>query len=721
MQPPNKSAARPLSDESEEPPASSFVWTSPPSTSDASTRQLVRGNEPKLTPAQQRERQKDEAARLKEADGRRRNQQEKKHETKRLREEAEEEEAEEDQAQREGSLKLLKLVKISPTSVAYAGFGVLGTQGVMRVSTGEVDELLRKKGIEVDSETVRWLLDAGINGAQPEWLLASGGKAIGLCFALVKVHGRHALHLSWAKQKICATFSVGLQQAYAELMRLGPACAKQEDPKSFTLLQALGSVFVSEDNQCPLANLLSQLGLMLNHWSDRKDTRGGEKWDTTLIRLTTLLENAAQDIKAGLPTKDELLDLVAPETELMTDEARRVRSFILRDIGDGNGQLNTNLSSAFLKAQMPFLQANIFNHLDAEHGKDFRALTRVVLQLLSVETIMLEGRSVFVAQVLSPGVLKDLILDALPDYFFVEDSGNGIGWVWCPADVKGVRLGGVRLFKTGFFSTKFPDEEEPWEQPLNVPPIDGIVDVEQLFLDVSGARRFAIPSLLLRGFEDSPATFKELCQKAPRVLVITVPAEGFGSAQVLDPLLSQSSSSGRYLRRLLQPLWRHWRKVVVVCASPDWIAFWSHHLEQGGVKKKNIHHLTLVDSLDERDGFVPDTRFMLRLDSDEHKGRAIQIWFNMIARLCGGDLVNEDADVDGDELVCFFFFFFFFFTPCFCTLFFICDWSRVSRLKSCSLSLADLPSGRFFFFLFFFFFSFFFFFFFLFNQFIELL
>ena len=416
--------------------------------------------------------------------------------------------------------------------------------------------------------------------------MPSGGKAIGLCCALVKVHGRHALHLSWAKQKICATFSVGLHRAYADLMRLGPACAKQEDPKSFTLLQALGSVFVSEDNQRSLSSLLSQLGLMLNHWSDRKNTREGEKWDTTLLRLTTLLESAAHDIKACLPTKDELLALVAPETELMTDEARRVRSFILRDIADGNGQLNTNLSSTFLQAQMPFLQANIFNHLDAEHNKDFRALTRVVLQLLSVETIMLEGRSVFIAQVLPPGVLKDLDFGRSAGLLFLwRDSGNGIGWVWCPADAKGGRLSGVRLFKTGFISTKFP-EDEAWEQPLDVPPIDDIVDVEQLFLDVSGGRRFAIPSLLLRGFEDSPATFKELCQKAPRVLLITAPEEGFGSAQVLDPLLSQSSSPGRYLRRLLQPLWRHWRKVVVVCASPDWIAFWSHHLEQGGVKRK---------------------------------------------------------------------------------------------------------------------------------------
>ena len=160
MQPANKSA-RP---ESEEPaPVSS---TPPPTTSstDTSTRQPVRGNEPKLTPAQQREREKAEAARLKEADGRCEEFQTRGSASARR------------QKKKNDGLNLSRLARISPSSVTYAGFGVLGTQGVMRVSTGEVVELLRKKGIKVDPETVRWLLDAGINGAQPEWLNAIGRK-----------------------------------------------------------------------------------------------------------------------------------------------------------------------------------------------------------------------------------------------------------------------------------------------------------------------------------------------------------------------------------------------------------------------------------------------------------------------------------------------------------------------------------------------------------------
>jgi hypothetical protein len=236
-------------------------------------------------------------------------------------------------------------------------------------------------------------------------------------------------------------------------------------------------------------------------------------------------------------------------------------------------------------------------------------------------------------------VLNALVLDMASDYFYTGDSGNGIGWVWRPAAVNG-----MQLFKTGFISRVHEEEEAQLERP---PSND--VSVEKLFSDLSAGELVAAPSLLLRGFSETPETIQQLCDAAPRVLVIVVASdESDGVANILDPRLSQSSTAGQYLRHLLQPLWKHWRKAAVICSTPEWTKWWTHQLEQGGVKK--FHHLELVGDLAGGRGRVPDPQYMLQLNSDQEKGQAVKLWFDTVSQLCGGRLETEnghDEDNDG--------------------------------------------------------------------------
>jgi hypothetical protein len=146
---------------------------------------------------------------------------------------------------------------------------------------------------------------------------------------------------------------------------------------------------------------------------------------------------------------------------------------------------------------VPSLQTAINNLLDTEHGKDMRGLVRVVTELLAAEKISLEdGNEVHVAQALSRKVLIALVLDMASDYFYTGDSGNGIGWVWRPAAVNG-----MRLFKTGFISRVHEEEEAQLERPLRAPSND--VSVEKLFSDLSAGERVATPSLLAWFFRDA--------------------------------------------------------------------------------------------------------------------------------------------------------------------------------------------------------------------------
>jgi hypothetical protein len=184
---------------------------------------------------------------------------------------------------------------------------------------------------------------------------------------------------------------------------------------------------------------------------------------------------------------------------------------------------------------------------------------------------------------------------------------------------------------------------------LRAPTLD--VSVDDLFSNLSTGHRVAAPSLLLRGFSETSATFRQLCDAAPRVLVISVGSDDSdGVANILDPRLSQSSTAGQYLRRLLQPLWKHWRKVVVVCSTPAWTKWWTLQLQQGGVKK--FHYLELVGDLAGGPDRLPDSQYMLQLDSDQEKAQALKIWFDKVSELCGGRLETDnghDEDARGSD------------------------------------------------------------------------
>jgi hypothetical protein len=584
----------------------------------------TRGQGPSLTPAQQREQGRRLAAALEEAE-------KKAKAEKRQRPGVDNDDAEED------PIKAVKEAggKTPPAKAAYTGFGLLGTLGVMQVTNEQVEEQLGDAPVE--TRIIRALMDSGINGAQPEWLTEHDGKAKGLCQALAETVDDHALQWMWAKEKICDVVHVALQRASEALKRGGPEAAE--------LFKALGHIFKSEKDQRTLEHLLSQLGSMLNDWADsRPDAHEGSEWMTTWRPFTLLLEHAARDIKVRLPTTADQLSFLV-NTEEMSDDAKRLYHFAVQDICAGRGQLTTALSPAFLNAQVPSLQTAINNLLDTEHGKGMRGLVRVVTELLAVEKISLQdGNEVHLAQAMSRKVLNALVLDMASDYFYTGDSGNGIGWVWRP-DV----ADGIGLFKAGFISRIHEEDEAQLARPLRAPRND--VSVEELFSNLSAGDRVAAPSILLRGISETAETFQQLCDAVPRVLVMTVASEDVDTvAQVLDPRLSQSSEAGQYLRRLLQPIWKHLRKAAVVCSTPEWTKWWTHQLEQGGVKK--FHHLELVSDLAGGLGRVPDAQYMLQLDSDQEKAQAVKLWFDKVSELCGGRLETEnghDEDAQGPD------------------------------------------------------------------------
>jgi hypothetical protein len=68
---------------------------------------------------------------------------------------------------------------------------------------------------------------------------------------------------------------------------------------------------------------------------------------------------------------------------------------------------------------------------------------------------------------------------------------------------------------------------------------------------------------------------------------------------------------------------------------------------------KKFHHLELVSDLAGGPGRVPDSQYMLQLDSDQEKAQAVKLWFDKVSELCGGRLETEnghDEDAsDSDE------------------------------------------------------------------------
>lgn len=60
--------------------------------------------------------------------------------------------------------------------------------------------------------------------------------------------------------------------------------------------------------------------------------------------------------------------------------------------------------------------------------------------------------------------------------------------------------------------------------------------------------------------------------------------------------------------------------------------------------------LALVNNTNGVEGEVPDPLHMLGLEEDEAKVAAINIWYNTIVRLVGGELVEEEEEEEGGEL-----------------------------------------------------------------------
>ena len=119
---------------------------------------------------------------------------------------------------------------------------------------------------------------------------------------------------------------------------------------------------------------------MLNDWSVSRPAAGDtSQWMTTWREFTLLLEEAACDVKARLPTAADQRALLKEDTDGLSAEAQRLHSFMANDLDAGHGLLSTQLSPSFLIAQAPSLQTAFYNLFNSEHGPDSVSYTHLTL------------------------------------------------------------------------------------------------------------------------------------------------------------------------------------------------------------------------------------------------------------------------------------------------------------------------------------------------------
>jgi hypothetical protein len=214
------------------------------------------------------------------------------------------------------------------------------------------------------------------------------------------------------------------------------------------LLIALGStrgVFPNTTEQRNLEHVLSQLGQCLQE--PNGDFSLQKEWESTWKPFTSLVKEAMEELFFAEDIMDEFF---ATGQGLSTD-AGRVYSFLRRGLESENFVLPTHLSTTFLTANVPEVQAAMNNLFDTEVN-DYRAIVRVLLARIAL--VEVDGERV--CELLPKVTLKELIRRDVPLYF---DTGegvqrNGVGWLWRPDKDNS----GYKMFGGGFMRTTREDE-----------------------------------------------------------------------------------------------------------------------------------------------------------------------------------------------------------------------------------------------------------------------
>jgi hypothetical protein len=281
-------------------------------------------------------------------------------------------------------------------------------------------------------EVLQAMLDAGENGK-----LRDG---VGLRRAIAEELKCLATEWKWIKFKLQEVMNCALANVIPVLEKGG------DDAKK--LLIALGStrgVFPNTTEQRNLEHVLSQLGQRLQE--PNGDFSRQEEWESTWKPFTSLVEEAMEELFFAEDIMDEFF---ATGQGLSTD-AGRVCSSLRRGLESENFVLPTHLSTTFLTANVPEVQAAMNNLFDTEVN-DYRAIVRVLLARIAL--VEVDGERV--CELLPKVTLKELIRRYLPLYF---DTGegvqrNGVGWLWRPDKDNS----GYKMFGGGFIRTTREDE-----------------------------------------------------------------------------------------------------------------------------------------------------------------------------------------------------------------------------------------------------------------------
>jgi hypothetical protein len=510
------------------------------------------------------------------------------------------------------------------------------------------------------------LLDSGENGK-----LRDG---VGLRRAIGEEMKCLATEWKWMKFKLQEVMNCAVADIIPILEKGGNDAKK--------LLTALGStrgVFPNTTDQRNLEHVLSQLGQRLQE--PHGDFARQKEWETTWKPFTSLVEKAMKELIFA----EDVMDEFFVTGQLPSPDAGRVYSFLRKGLESEKFVLPTNLSSTFLVANVPEVQASMNNLFDTE-AKDYRAIVRVLL----ARSALVEVNGKRVCELLPKATMKELVHRYVPLYF---DTGegvqhNGVGWLWRPDKDNH----GYKMFGGGFIRTNQEDERGAGDEGVDVSRnfglrarnVDKRISVGELFeaedeeqfdgndddgefevapkvergsgdlypmdqwghLCASGEWDF-FPSVVLVGFGNDAAgmTFDEVCKWKGRLIVIENATAGDvdDHETVLKPFLFDPfSDAGEIFRGWIRRVQKHWRKFMFVCTTPEWTVRIVKQI--GG--KKDVVRLPLAQGV--VDGCLPDPRWVLQ-QAEEVVASAVKHSFDLANRLVGGKGLLREQDEEAED------------------------------------------------------------------------
>ncbi len=369
-------------------------------------------------------------------------------------------------------------------------------------------------------------------------------------------------------------------------------------------------------------------------------------WNLDWKPFTEIVTKAIRDVTNVLPEKDTLLKFLKSETQNISEKAKRLHEFIKGDLTSGGSRLSTTLTPSFLDANVAELQVALNNLMDTEQGgADLRSWTRVFSALASVEKI--GDYDVLMCQTLNRKALKAIVRDVIDPFIITGKSSAGFGLMWrFPFDYN---VGaGIEACEYGWKTVgSDADTSNAPAPPDNL----GLTEIGNA-ISRGEVLSFA-PTVFLRGFEESPKSYNDLCSLDCSVLFMSTssPKELF-----------EKSLGGSLTRQLIASVLKKLKgRLLIVVAPEAWILWWKNFLlgqgEDDAAKKKKtkkqpkkqrrVVELS-IGPLDGEDGVLPSGQVLLS-GTEVQQAAGILKWYNFVLSLQKEKKQKDDKEEEEKE------------------------------------------------------------------------